>query len=115
MKAPQLAHYLVLLTSALLVYFGLGTLINLGSHPELAGIFIFYAFAMFIESAVLLFCYFRLKKRSKKVFWLAIIILALNIILTIFDQVGFIDILYMLLNLVALATLYLARKDFLPE
>ena len=78
------------------------------------GWFVFYALAMFIESAVLLFCYFRLKKRSKNIFWLAVILLALNVILTIFDQVGLIDILYMLFNLVALITLYLSRKEFLP-
>jgi hypothetical protein len=114
MKTSQLARYLVLLTSAWLTYFGLGTLINLGSHPDLAGVFVLYAFAMFIESAVLLFCYFRLNKRSKTIFWLVIIILALNIILAFFDQIGFVDILYMLLNLVALVTLYLSRKEFLP-
>ena len=114
MKAPQLTRYLILLVSTILTYFGLGTLINLGSHPELMGVFIFYAFAMFVESAILLFCYFRLKKKSKKIFWLTAIILALNIILAIFDQIGFIDAIYMLLNAAALVTLNLSRKEFLP-
>jgi len=114
MKAPQLTRYLILLVSTILTYFGLGTLINLGSHPELMGVFIFYAFVMFIESAILLFCYFRLKEKSKKIFWLTAIILALNIILAIFDQIGFIDAIYMLLNTAALVTLNLSRKEFLP-
>lgn len=115
MKISQIARYLVLLASAALVYFGLGTLMNLGSHPELMGLFAAYALFAFIEAAILLFCYFRLKVRSKKIFWLAFVVLALNAFLVIFDQIGVIDIIYMLLNLIAAATLYLSRKDFLPE
>ncbi len=115
MKTSQLARYLVLLISAILTYFGLGTLVNLGSHPEMLGWFAMYALAMFIEAGVLLLCYFRLNKRSKAIFRLTAILLALNAILVIFDQIGFIDIAYLLLNLAALATLYLSQKDFLPE
>jgi len=111
----QPARYLVLLTSAVLTIFGFGSLTRLAENPDLAGFYIFYAFAMLVISAVLLFCYFQLKKRRKNIFWLTSVILALNIVLTIFDQVGFVDILFMLLNLVTLVTLYLSRKDFLPE
>ena len=115
MNPSQLSRYLILFISAVLTFFGLGTLANLGSHPDLAGTFVLYAFAMFIEAGVLLFCYFRLKQRSKKLFWLAIILLALNLILAIFDQIGIMDILYMILNLAALVTLYISRKEFLPK
>ena len=115
MNLSQIARYLVLLTSAVLTYFGLGTLFNLGSHPELIGWFAAYALFAFIEAGLLLLCYFRLKHRSKRIFWLAIIILALNAILVIFDQLSFIQIIYMLLNIVTAAILYIARKDFLPE
>lgn len=115
MKLSQIARYLVLLASAILTYFGLGTLINLGSHPEMIGWFAAYALFAFIQSAILLFCYFRLKQRSKKIFWLAVIILGMNVILTIFDQIGVIEIIYMLINLAALIILYSSRKDYLPE
>jgi lysylphosphatidylglycerol synthetase-like protein (DUF2156 family) len=115
MNLPQIARYLVLLASAILTYFGLGTLLNLGSHPEMIGWYAAYALFAFIQAALLLFCYFRLKQRGKKIFWLAIILLGANVILTIFDQVGVIDMIYMLINFVALVTLYLSRKDFLPE
>jgi len=108
-------RYLILLICAVLIFFGFGTLKNLGQHPDLVGVFIFYAFAMFVESAVLLFSSSRLEKRNKKIFWFIIIILGLNVVLTIFDQVGFIDILFMLLNLATLALLYFFRKEFLPE
>lgn len=115
MNLSQTARYLVLLTSAMMTYFGLGTLLNLGSHPELIGWFAAYAMFAFLEATVLLFCYYRLKYRNKRVFQIAIVILALNAVLAIFDQVGLIDILYLLLNLVTLGALYLSRKDFLPE
>ena len=115
MNIAQVARYLILLISAILTYFGLGTLMNLGSHPDLMGWFTAYALLAFVEAAILLFCYFRLKQRSRNIFRLTLIILALNAVVVIFDQMGFIDIAYMLLNLIALAMLYFSRKDFLPE
>ncbi len=111
---PQLARYLILLISALLTYFGLGTLINLGRNPEFVGWYAFYALLMFIEAAVLLVCYFRLKARSKTIFGLTVTILVLNILLTFFDQIGFIDIFFVLLNGIALFVLYRSRKEILP-
>jgi 4-amino-4-deoxy-L-arabinose transferase-like glycosyltransferase len=79
------------------------------------GVFIFYAFAVLLEAAILLFCYFGLKKRKRRVFWLTVAILALNVIVIVFDQIGVIDILYALVNLIAVIVLYLARREFLPE
>lgn len=114
MNNPQLARYLILLISALLTYFGLGTLINLGRNPEFAGWYAFYALMMFIEAAVLLVCYFRLKARSKIIFWLTVTILVLNILLTFFDQIGFIGIAFILLNGITLFVLYSSRKEILP-
>ena len=115
MNSSKLTRYLILLICAVLIYFGFGTLRNLGQHPGIAGVFIFYAFAMFVEAAVLLFCSSRLEKRSKRIYWLALILLGLNVISIIFDQVGFIDIFFMLLNLATLTILYIFRKEFLPE
>ena len=39
-------------------------------------------------------------------------ILLLNMVLTIFDQIGFVDILFVILNVAALVLLYLSRKEF---
>jgi lysylphosphatidylglycerol synthetase-like protein (DUF2156 family) len=69
---------------------------------------------MFGDAALILFCYVQMKTKTKYAYWLAFTVLALNIILTIFDQVGVIDILFMLVNLVTLIALYLSRKEFLP-
>lgn len=108
------ARYLVLITSGVLAFFSIGSLTRLGVNPDAAGWIAIYAFVMLIEAVVLLFCYFRLKWRSKGIFWLTFVILALNIVLPVFDQVGLADILFILLNVVALALLYISRKDFLP-
>jgi len=70
---------------------------------------------MFVEAVIFLFFYFQLDKRKKQIYRLAVIVLSLNIVLTIFDQVGLVDILFMLLNAITLAALYLARKEFLPS
>lgn len=115
MKTSTIARYLILLIAAALTVLSISSLGRIGTNPDIAGWYAFYSLAMLIEAAVLLFCYFRLKARSKTLYWLAFIILLLNVVLTIFDQVGFVDILFMLLSLVALVTLYLSRKDFLPE
>jgi len=106
----KMASYLFLLLAAILVALGLSSfLLTQGNVLR-----VFYAFAMFADAAVMVFCYYQLNRKSRLGYWLAFAVLALNIILTIFDQVGLIDVLFMLVNLVALIALYLSRKEFLP-
>lgn len=111
----QLTRYLFLLMATILIVFGFASLLRIGQNPEQVPLYAFYALAMFVDAAVMLFCYFQLKKRKKLIYWLAVAVLALNIVLTIFDQVGLVDVLFMLLNAVTLAALYLSRKEFLSE
>lgn len=115
MKTSIIARYLILLIAAMLTVLGIGSLTRLGDNPNMAGWYAFYSFAMLIQAAVLLFCYFRLNTRNKTLYWLAFIILLLNVILTIFDQIGWVDVLFMLVNLIALIALHLSRKDLLPK
>ena len=107
----QITRYLFLFTAIILAVFGIGSLMRNGENPTL---YIFYAFIMFADAAVMVFCYYQLSRKSRLGYWLAFVVLALNIFLTIFDQVGLIDVLFMLVNLVALIALYLSRKEFLP-
>lgn len=115
MKPAVIARYLILLISAALAVLSIASLTRLGENPDMAGWYVFYSLAMLVEAAILLFCYFSLKARRKTLYWLAFIILLLNVVLTIFDQVGLVDILFMLISLVALVALHLSRNDFLPE
>lgn len=114
MNTAQWSRFMVLLTAGVLAFFSVASLIRIGEKPEIAAWVAFYSFMMLIESAALLFCYFRLPRRSKTIFGLTSTILALNIILPIFDQVGLADILFIVLNIAVLALLYSARKEFLP-
>jgi hypothetical protein len=111
LSAFQVTRYLFLLSAVILAVFGVGSLMRSGGN---AALYVFYALAMFGDAALMLLFYFQLGTRKRLVYGLAVTVLLLNIILTIFDQVGLVDILFMFLNLIALVSLYLARKEFLP-
>lgn len=114
MQTSQYARFLVLFTGGVLAFFSVASLTRIGANPDMAAWIAIYAFIMLIEAGVLLFCYYRLPRKSKGIFWLTFAILALNIFLPVFDQVGLADVLFILLNMAALALLYSARKEFLP-
>lgn len=110
----QLSRYLFFLTATILVIFGAGSFLRINENPNMLGLYAFYAFAMFSDAAFMLICAFLLQRKKKKIYRLAVIVLTLNIVLTIFDQFGFIDLLFLLLNLLTLIVLFIARKEFNP-
>jgi hypothetical protein len=110
----QLARYLFLLTVAVLVVFGIGSLLRIGTNPDRTYLYVFYALLMFGDAAIMLFCALQLEKRTGLVFYLSVAVLALNIFLTIFDQFGLADMLFVVLNLFALFALFTSRREFLP-
>ena len=114
LSAFQLTRYLFLFTVALLVVFGTGSLLRIGDNPDRIALYIFYALAMFGDALLIGICAWQLPKRTKFIFYFSAFVLTLNIIPTIFDQFGFADLLFVLLNLVTLIALIVARKDFLP-
>ena len=109
----HLTRYLFLLTAAILVVLGMGSLLRINTNPARAALYIFYALAMFGDAAAMSFCGLQLNKRTKMIFYISISILALNIFPTIFDQFGFVDLLFVLLNIATLISLVQARKEFL--
>jgi len=78
-------------------------------------IYIFYSVLMAGDAACMLICGLFLDRKIKLIFWFAVTLLSLNIILTIFDQFGLADLLFLLLNLVTLVPLLIFRKEFLPH
>jgi uncharacterized membrane protein len=110
----DLTRYFFLATSAILIVFGAGSLMRIGADPDRAGLYGFYAVAMFCDAAAMLFCVWRLYKRMKYAVHISVAVLAVNILLTIFDQFGLVDLLFVLLNVITLAFLISARKEFLP-
>src|SRR5512143_4166214 len=97
LTAFRLTRYLFLFVILTLIALGVGSLRRIGVNPDRIGLYAFYAFAMFGDAVVLFFCYLQLNKRTKIAFPLAVSVLVLNIVLTIFDQVGWVDLLFMLL------------------
>ena len=114
LSAFQLARYFFLFTFVILVVFGVGSLLRIGTNPDHKVMYIFYAVIMFVDAAAMLFCGLLLNKRTKLIFFLSITVLAGNILPAIFDQFGLSDLLFLLLNLITLAFLLIARKEFLP-
>ena len=74
-----------------------------------------YAILMFGDALVMLLCGLLLNRKFSGIFWIAVTILSLNIILTIFDQFGLIDLFFVLLNSSTLGLLLILRKEFLPQ
>ncbi len=110
----QLARYLFLFTAVVLIVFGVGSLLRINENSNRAGLYAFYAALMFFDALLMAFCAFQLPKRSKWIFNFSAFVLVLNILLTIFDQFGVVDLLFVLLNAAAFALLVLTRKEFLP-
>lgn len=110
----QLTRYFILFTVAILVLFGIGSLLRISGNPDRTALYTFYALLMFGDAAVMAFCLFLLDKRNKYAYPLSVVVLALNVFATIFDQFGLVDLLFLLLILVALVSLIMARKEFLP-
>ncbi|NWG35458.1 MAG: hypothetical protein HXY42_13580 [Chloroflexi bacterium] len=110
----QLTRYGFSLTAAILIAFGIGSLIRIGANPAGAGLYAFYAALMFLDAAFMVFCAFQLHKGTKFFFYFSVFVLAVNILLPLFDQFGLPDLLFVLSNLAALTALIMARREFLP-
>jgi len=67
---------------------------------------------MLADSAALLVCGLLMKRPGKSIFWLAAGVLGVNILLTIADQFGLIDLLFLLLNIITLVMLIKSRRGF---
>ena len=112
--AFQPTRYFFLLAVALLIVFAIGSLLRIPANPGQAFLHRFYAVAMFGDAAAMLVCVWLLHKRMKFAFQTSFLVLALNILPTIFDQFGLVDLLFVMFNLITLGVLIAARNEFLP-
>ncbi|MCC6567695.1 MAG: hypothetical protein IT315_00505 [Anaerolineales bacterium] len=101
-------------TGVVLFLLGIGSLLRNASSPNQAGLYTFYVLAMFVDGALFLFCAWWLGIRTKWSFYFSLLVLAFNILPTIFDQFGLADLLFVLLNFATLIALLAARREFLP-
>ena len=108
-----IARYLLFVTTAVLVIFAIGTFIRLPQRSEWMLVYSVYAILMLGDAAAMLVSGLYLNKERKVVYWFAVVIVSLNIVLTIFDQFGLIDFLFSLLNFITLIFLLIARRNIL--
>jgi uncharacterized protein YacL len=106
---------LFFLTAAVLAVFGMGSFMRVNENPDMKIAYSIYAVWMFGDAIAMLVCGLYIGRQMKAIYWFAVFVLSLNIVLTIFDQFGLIDLLFSLLNIVTLAALIATRKEFLPQ
>ncbi|MBI5963193.1 MAG: hypothetical protein HY863_06945 [Chloroflexi bacterium] len=107
--------YLFFVIATALIFLAAGSFMRVNKNPDMLIVYAVYAMLMLGDALAMLICGLYIDRKTKSVFWFAIIILGLNIFLTIFDQFGLIDLIFVLLNLVTLAPLLVLRKEFLPQ
>ncbi len=107
--------YLFFVTAIALAILAAGSFMRVNEDPDMHIIYVLYAVLMVGDALAMLVCGLYINRKIKMIFWFAVIILGLNIILTIFDQFGLIDLLFVLLNLITLAPLLVLCKEFLPQ
>jgi hypothetical protein len=75
-------------------------------------LYLVYGFLMLADSAAMLVCGLLIIRQKTLYFRLAAGVLGINILLTITDQFGMIDLLFMLLNTITLVMLIKSRREF---
>ncbi len=110
-----LVRYLFFITAIALVILSAGSFMRDNPNPGMKIMYNVYAILMLGDAVAMLICGLYINRQMKVVYWFAVIVLALNIVLTIFDQFGLIDFLFVLLNVVTLVLLFVLRKEFLPQ
>jgi len=110
----QAACYLFMTIASVLIILGIGTLLRINQNPDHKILYMMYAI-LFFGDAVLMFICGLFIGRQKQVYWFAIVLLSLNSILSITDQVGIVDLLFLLFNLIILGVLIVARKNLLSH
>lgn len=112
---PTAVQYLFFFTAIVLTALGVGSMFRGGPIPNMKLLYMIYAILMLGDALAMLACGLLIRARKTAIFWFAVTLLSLNIILTIFDQFGLVDLLFVLLNASTLGLLFSLRKEFLPQ
>jgi hypothetical protein len=110
-----LVQYSFFFTAVVLMAFGVNSMFRTSPDLNQNGIYMVYAILMLGDALAMLACGFFIRGRIPAVFWSAVTLLGLNIILTICDQFGLINLLFVLLNASTLGLVFNLRKEFLPN
>jgi lysylphosphatidylglycerol synthetase-like protein (DUF2156 family) len=114
-KFSPFVKYLFFITAVVLAVFGALSFMRAGTDPDMEMVYNVYAVLMFGDAIAMLICGLYINRRMKPIYWFAVAALSLNIVLTIFDQVGLIDVLFLLLNVITLTALIVLRRELIPQ
>ncbi|PKO09496.1 MAG: hypothetical protein CVU40_09340 [Chloroflexi bacterium HGW-Chloroflexi-2] len=113
-KSISIARGFVLLNA--IIWLAFSIIVATGMHPALPdSVFYkwFLAISAFVSAAFLLLLYFLLKNQSKIAFFLTITFLILIALLTMMDDLGWIDFLVLVVTLIPVVILIKEREWFL--
>lgn len=113
-KSISIARGFILLNA--IIWLGFSMIVATGMHPALpdSGLYKwFLAISAFVSAAFLLLLNFLLKTRTKITFFLTIAFLILIALLTIIDDLGWIDFVVLVVTLIPVVILIKERKWFL--
>jgi len=112
---PSFAQYSFFLLAGVLSTFGVNSMFRASPDPNLRMVYMIYGILMLGDALAMLLCGLFIRSGKPVVFWLAIATLSLNILLSIFDQFGWVDILFVLLNASTLGLVLNLRKELTPR
>jgi len=115
MKKQTLLSYSFFPLAALLAAFGVMSMFRVSPDPAMKTVHLIYAALMLGDALALLLCGLLIRSGKAAVFWLSAALISLNILLPIFDQFGWIDLLFVLLNIFTLGLLLSLRGELLPQ
>ena len=115
-KAPNsvmVAQALFFLNAAIWSLFGVASLVRIANrNPDHAITVWIIAMLMFGNAGAMLWAGVGIGKQQKRFFYLAVAVLAINIILTVTDQFGLLDLITLIFDLVLLGLLIATRKRY---
>jgi positive regulator of sigma E activity len=113
MKAMRWARGLFFLNAAIWLVFGVVSVVRLGGNEGQGVTALVVAILMFGNAAAMALSGALLVKRRWLFYFFALVVLAVNIVLTFTDQVGALDLITLVIDLVLLWILVVARKQFI--
>ena len=107
----RVAQALFFTNAAIWLVFGVVSLIRMGSgNPDFMITALIIAVLMFGNVGAMLVCGIGIRTRRRLFYYLAIVVLAINIVLTFTDQVGAFDVITVVVDLLLLGLLIATRK-----
>jgi len=107
------AQALFFLNAAIWLLFGVFSLVRMATrNPDQAMTVWIVAILMFGNAGAMLWAGVGLGKQQKRFYYLAILVLAVNILLTVTDQFGIFDFITLMMDAVLLGLLIATRKRY---